>query len=105
MELFFCENTLLGFLLIAGTVFFYLYLLHYKSFLIHYRILLLFSYLSFRVLLDRSFIENHKSALPNCAKFCIIKRKLKQEHIVAGGFIYSLFYTMILLLLYYWKFL
>lgn len=100
VELFLCRNLFLGFFIIVIFLSFYLFLLYLDSFWMHFRIPLISCYFSFSFFFRHSHLREYKSVLPHYPKFCKIQKGLKKEKNVRGGLILSLFYSLLIYVLY-----
>ena len=66
----------------------------------HFRILLMIPYSSFRSLLSQNIVENYKNVLPKYNRFSAMKKMFQKEDIINSQYAYALSYTALFTIFY-----
>ena len=95
-EIFLCKNPLLGCFLLMLFILFYLFLVYSESFFMHFRILLLLPYLSFRL----SLLKEDNFVVRNYPGFLEVKQEMEEPRVKEVLIVFSLFCSLFNLVLY-----
>ena len=79
---------------------FFIILLSVDTFIIHFRLLLMLPYSSFRLIVSQNLVENHKTVLVWYRQLRVIKKVFQKKRVIKNQYLFALWYIVLFTIFY-----